>query len=297
MKYNELPIDIPDQLELIKQRGLLIDDEHTAIQALKNISFFRLASYWHSMEQDKLLHLFKPGCNFGDVLFLYEFDHKLREVIFSAIEIIEIALRSKVIHRFSMRYGAFWFADSTLFKDAAIHSLCMNHIEGEIHRTKEDFILDHFRKYESPVFPPAWKTLEIISFGTLSKLYCNFADKAVKKEVASEFEIPQHLILESWLTSMVVLRNYCAHHARLWNRTFSIKPSIPKSLVNPWVRNSSSNPCKLYPQLCNIAYLISVVNPRDKFKSTLKTLLHESVNIDLKAMGFNIGWEDEPLWQ
>ena len=296
MKYDKLPIDIPEQLELLKRRGLLIGNEQIATSTLHKISFFRLANYWHLMEQDKSSHHFKTGSRFDDVLTLYEFDLKLREVVFSAIQIIEIALRSKIVHHFSLCYGPFWFADYTLFKDAGIHSLCVSSIENEIRRTKEDFILEHFERYASPKYPPAWKTIEIISFGTLSKLYCNFADKSVKRKVAEEFGIPQHLILESWLRSIVVLRNYCAHHARIWNRSFSIKPCIPKMLVYPWIEDRNCNPNKLYPQLCDIVYLISAINTDNELKSRLKSLIDNTHNVDLKAMGFTAGWKNESLW-
>jgi abortive infection bacteriophage resistance protein len=57
----------------------------------------------------------------------------------------------------------------------------LNHIQQELQRSKEDFILEHFAKYTSPEFPPVWKTLEIVSLGTLSKLYYNMSDKAIKK--------------------------------------------------------------------------------------------------------------------
>jgi len=57
----------------------------------------------------------------------------------------------------------------------------------KVQRSKEEFIKEHFIKYDKPEFPPAWKTLELASFGTLSKLYYNFADNKVKKRVAREF--------------------------------------------------------------------------------------------------------------
>lgn len=47
-------------------------------------------------------------------------------------------------------------------------------IRKEVSRSHDDFITEHFRKYSEPDFPPVWKTLEVISMGTLSKLYSNF---------------------------------------------------------------------------------------------------------------------------
>ena len=63
----------------------------------------------------------------------------------------------------------------------------LNAIDREIKRSKEDFIKEHFAKYNRPDFPPAWKTLELVSFGTLSKLYYNFSDNKIKKRIARRF--------------------------------------------------------------------------------------------------------------
>ena len=56
--------------------------------------------------------------------------------------------------------------------------------------------------------PPVWKTLEVTTFGTLSKLFGNFKDNAIKKRIAREFNLPQHVILESWVKCAVTLSWY-----------------------------------------------------------------------------------------
>lgn len=162
--------------------------------------------------------------NLVALLKLYRFDCGLRELIFIAIQAVEIALRSKMIHHISLQYGAFWFTDDSLFRDLNIQHKCMEQIRQELRRTREEFIIEHSAKYTEPDVPHVWKTLEVTSFGTLSKLFCNFADNKIKKRIAREFNLPQHLVLESWIKSAVGLRNYFAHHSRVWNRKFPIKP-------------------------------------------------------------------------
>ena len=54
------------------------------------------------MEADKVTHQLNPGATFENALSLYQFDAKLRELIFDAIQKIEISLRSKMIHEFSL---------------------------------------------------------------------------------------------------------------------------------------------------------------------------------------------------
>lgn len=297
MKYSKQPLDYSEILDLLESRGLIIRDRNKAIECLKVVSYFRLDNYFHPMESDKVQHIFKPGSTFDNAMDLYRFDCDLRELIFTAIQAVEIALRSKMIHHISLQYGAFWFTDVSLFRDANIHHKCMEQIRQELKRTREEFIIEHSAKYSEPEFPPVWKTLEVTSFGTLSKLFCNFADNKIKKRIAREFNLPQHLVLESWIKSAVVLRNYLAHHSRVWNRKFPIKPQMTTPLRGNWVIPPVGNYDKLYSQLCYLQYLLNVIRPCNNFSFRLKVLLAEHLNVDTSAMGFPGNWLDEPLWR
>ena len=297
MKYSKQPLDYSEILDLLESRGLIIRDRNKAIECLKVVSYFRLDNYFHPMESDKVQHIFKPGSTFDNAMDLYRFDCDLRELIFTAIQAEEIALRSKMIHHISLQYGAFWFTDVSLFRDDNIHNKCMEQIRQELKRTREEFIIEHSAKYSEPEFPPVWKTLEVTSFGTLSKLFCNFADNKIKKRIAREFNLPQHLVLESWIKSAVVLRNYLAHHSRVWNRKFPIKPQMTTPLRGNWVIPPVGNYDKLYSQLCYLQYLLNVIRPCNNFSFRLKVLLTEHLNVDTSAMGFPGNWLDEPLWR
>ena len=83
--YTKPPISIADQITMLKNRGLLFDDEQAAIECLKNISYFRLANYWRPLESDKVNHVFKPKSKFENVVALYDFDKELRVLVFSAV--------------------------------------------------------------------------------------------------------------------------------------------------------------------------------------------------------------------
>ena len=50
MNYDKQPINIDEQLALLQNRGLMIEDIATAKLQLRNISYFRIASYLRYME-------------------------------------------------------------------------------------------------------------------------------------------------------------------------------------------------------------------------------------------------------
>ena len=96
---------------------MLFRDENAAKKILKSVSYYRLKGYWWDMQSDKQLHTFDPNSYFEEVVEKYEFDRELRLVLFYAIEIIEIALRAKLIYHLSQSYGGLWYLDPTLFDD------------------------------------------------------------------------------------------------------------------------------------------------------------------------------------
>lgn len=257
--YTKQPLSITDQIARLKAQGLVINDEELATKVLGEISYFRFAAYLRPMEANKQTHQFKPGSTFENAVELYEFDNALRQLLFTAIQRIEVALRSKIIQYFSMRHGAFWFMQMPLHDNEHRFLENLNSLDREVTRSKEDFIKEHFRNYDKPEFPPAWKTLELASFGTLSKLYYNFADKKVKKQVAHSFNLPQHEVLESWMRSLAALRNHCAHHARLWNRYLNATPQLNVRLRGLWITNHQVDSNKLYAILCCIAYWLDAM--------------------------------------
>ena len=282
---------------MLKQRGLIVSDEDTALKQLASISYFRLASYWKIFETDEATHQFANGTCLEDVISLYTFDRELRSIIFTAIQDIEVALRTRIIHFFSMTHGAFWFMDVSKFNNRNIFQTCLDNIQVELSRSKEEFLQEHFAKYSSPSLPPVWKTLEVVSFGNLSKLYANMKDVEVKKLVAKSVGLPQYTYLESWMRSLTVLRNCCAHHARTWNRRYPTMPQLPRRLPLTWVDTQHIRPMKLYAQLCLLLYLEQSITPNSQIKDRLLSLLKAYPKTITRQMGFPRGWESEPLWQ
>ena len=96
---------------------------------------------------------------------------------------------------------------------------------------------------------------------------------------------------------MASLRNYCAHHARIWNRNYPVTPDMSASLPHAWLSNTKVPFNKLYAQLCCIVYLLNSIEPQNNFTTDIKTLLTRYPMVDPAAMGFITDWQNEPLWQ
>jgi len=89
-----------------------------------------------------------------------------------------------------------------------------------------------------------------------------------------------------------------AHHARIWNRRYALKPQMPRTLAgHDWLTDFTFPPDKIYPQLCCIVYLLHSIDAQNTFAADLKALLAKYPTVDAAAMGFPIHWQQEPLWR
>lgn len=293
--FTKLPLSYQDQLLQLKSRGLIIDDNDKALHLLENVSYYRLSGYWFPLLADKQNHIFKSQANLETAFSLYCFDRKLRQLVTSELEKIEVAVRAKMIYVLCHHHGSFWFNDPTLFSNTFKHTKTLAKINDEYHRSDEEFI-NAFRNKYSDDLPPAWMIMEVTSFGTLSILYKNLKPGADKRAIANYFGLSDS-VFEAWLHSIVYLRNICAHHTRLWNRAMSIRPPMPRSPKKKWLANINIRNSRTYFMLSIIKFLLQTVNPTTTFGDKLKALLSQYPNVDIRAMDFPSNWEQETLWK
>jgi len=295
INYNKPPLSYTDQLIQLKQRGLIISNGPKALHLLENISYYRLSGYWFPLLADKFTHKFKPNSTIETAFNLYCFDRELRQLVLAETEKIEVAIRAKMSYVYSHAHGPFWFQDANNFNNPVKHATSFSKIGEEFNRSDEEFIHAFKAKYHNPI-PPSWMTLEITSFGTLSLLYKNLKPSHQKREIAHYFGLPDS-VFETWIHSLVYLRNVCAHHTRLWNRAMSIQPQIPRKPRKQWLNNVKVANNRTYFILSMVAYLLQTINPNNRFSSKFKGLLAKYSNVDTKALGFPENWKDEPLWK
>ena len=292
--YVKPALSYQDQLQQLKNRGLQIDNEAKALHLLEHVSYYRLSGYWYPLLADKTNHIFKPRSTFETAFSLYCFDRELRRIVLAEIEKIEVAVRSKMIYILSHTHGPFWFQDITLFSDPVRHADTVSKIGAEFARSDEEFIKAFKNKYSNPL-PPSWITLEITSFGALSQLYKNLKPGREKRDISNHFGLADS-VFETWLHSLVYLRNVCAHHTRLWNRAMRITPQLPRNPRKQWLSQSPPQNNRTYFILSMLVYLLQTVNPTNTFALRFRQLLNQYPVVDSRALGFPANWQTEPLW-
>ncbi len=116
-------------------------------------------------------HIYKDGASFDKVMMLYRFDKKLRLLLFSELEKVEVAIRSTIVNvGSSMISNPFWITDRTNFADSNRFLRTMSLIDKELRHSREDFII-HFKETYSDPYPPAWILAEILPFGAITNIF------------------------------------------------------------------------------------------------------------------------------
>ncbi len=292
-KQCTLPADL---IPLLKGRGLRIDDEPQAVNYLTNIGYFRLSAYFRPLlKEPKDEHNYKEDATFEKAMNMYRFDRKLRLLLFNEIEKIEVAIRSAIVNNACVHFRTvFWMTDSRSFYNRNYFNKSLDHIETELSRTKEDFIL-HFRAKYSDQYPPAWMIAEILSLGDIKNVYKNLASKSLKKKIAGKFGLTVP-VFDSWVDVLSNLRNLCGHHSRVWNRESGLIPADLKNPVHPWIDASKTDFRRVYCRICMVKYFLFTVSPFNEFTQKIKNLIAAFPTVDPNAMGFPVDWETEPIW-
>ncbi len=293
-KYDKPPLTYQEQIDLLSSRGLIIHDREKAEKFLASVNYYRFSAYCIPFEESR--HKFRLNVYFEQVQKLYEFDRHLRFLIDEALEIIEIAVRSRIAYYLSHQYGAFVHEDASKFFRGFNHTEWISNVHKEAERSQETFIIHYKNTYERFPQLPLWIAVEIMSFGSLSKLFHNLMRKD-QITIARHFGLHSS-ILASWLHTFVYIRNICAHHSRLWNRELAIAMKIPKA--EKW---KSVN----FKRMASVIFAINMFlaglqygdHIKDCWRKEMEGLFSQDMPIDnfYVRMGGNVNLIDHPLWR
>lgn len=296
MRFTKLPMTYQEQLEQLISRGMRIDHHGRARRYLTHLNYYRLAAYWLPFEQDHATHSFKPGTTFDQVLEYYIFDRELRLLVLDAIERFEVSLRSKWAYHLAHTYGTHAHLDRNLFKPTFRYQENVDDLKKTVQRSSEVF-MRHLRTTYDEDLPPIWAVCEVMTFGQLSKWNENLRHRRDRNAIAHIYDMDES-ILTSFMHHLSIVRNYCAHHSRLWNREFTIDWKLPthRPTSLPFNLNHTDGK-RLYNTLAMLAYLMDTINPGHHWKHRLGDLFQNHPGIRPRFMGFPDNWRDLPLWR
>lgn len=287
-------LSCPEQVALLQRRGLAVPDPATAAEFLSHVNYYRLSGYCLAFETTR--HAFQPGATFEQVRESYDFDRVLRDLVTEALELIEVDFRTAVAHHFGQKHGPFGHIRPAAFFGTFNHADWLTKLRAETRRSREPFVTHFKTNYREFPDLPVWIATEVMSFGALSLMFSGMLRDDLRAVSARYRLQPTHL--RSWMHHFVYVRNLCAHHSRLWDRVWAIKPDLPPGKA--WSRPLLPGNERLFATLLMLYELLKRCPAVSPFDQEWRTRLHTHLSSpphaprSLERMGLTAEWQTHP---
>jgi len=329
-EYKKIWLSYDEQYSLLYQRGMSFENysKDKALRKLEFIGYYRLSGYSHAFRCSPSDEKFIEGTKFKDIIELYKFDRKLKLLLLDAIERIEVAVRACLAYQLSNVSVSFIDSDSNFELDRIVtnnnnrrknkktggvsDTLKVKNVLHDLREKISEKINSSSRKnepaiehlistYKEPY--PLWITIQIFDFSDLCNLY-QIISLDLAKNVSNKFGVVSPAIFLSWLQSIRVVRNICAHHGRLVNRNLSVLPKIPNvkeayKWIALWKSAEFIDKTKIFSIICILHHILNNIQASKSWDNRIVQLLNEFPKIDIekfdsvkKVLGCPEGWEN-----
>jgi abortive infection bacteriophage resistance protein len=311
-------------LELLISRGMIVENRDRALRKIAQVGYYRLSGFSYSSRKvlvDDASHPilcdvlkrnmrnshFIEGTSFNQVFSLYLFDKHLRVLMMDALERIEVYIRSIVAHEIGkgnkplpgsgalvpdpMAWNSNTYINNKYLKPrgkrASVWDEWLENHKKLIDRSREDCIKWHKAKNKAM---PFWVVIETWDFGTLSK-YFGMLKATYQARVCKRLGLNRPKdgdVLSSWLMSMNILRNRCAHHSRIWNQRANSSLQLPDLDFFNRQQLDENSLHRLFGLIIAMHYLMKQIGPSSTWMNEVMAEIRKFPNLPgchLSALG------------
>lgn len=305
---------IDEQITLLKDRGLLINDEERAKKYLLSQNYYNIINgYAKFFPMNGELYI--ANTSFDEITSLYIFERDLKQALLLAILEAETHLRSIVSYRFAEMYPDDPYAylniknyDQNEILNAVNTISRLSETINKKSRKDNSSIAHYVKKYKHV---PIWVLVNYIDLGNLRSLI-KYTTKSLQNNISKDLcefinqniqncDEPLHSeTLNDYLFNINDVRNICAHNNRLLGfrchqSTKYWKPLHAKYNIEPADDRSS-----VYSIFITLQCLISsneYAMLHNTFRKRIKILANKlrtiSINNVLLKLGFPENWHIE----
>ena len=229
------------------------------------------------------------GTDFDNIVKIYEFDEKLRDLLRLYLEKVEIYFKTKIAYIFSVRKCILppydqHYLPSNYYRADKFEKLLQHITVEEQYFRDTAFVKHHIMTYKNKM--PLWVLVEILTFSTLSKLYsCMYLSE---QEAIANSAGTSARILKNNLHAMAILRNKCSHAGRLYNDTLALPVVFTPQFLR---RHSKIKTTTLFAYIAMLSRRLPDKECHALFQNSMYKLIdeyEEYINLDL--MGFPDNW-------
>ena len=229
--------NLEEQIEILKYKGMTINDEEYAKKILLRENYFFLSGYRYPLMKSMTDKRFLEGVTFEEMYSLFLFDRAIRNVFFKYLLVIENNLKSIFSYQLSKKYGykeKYYLRAKNFTNDKSkqrqVNDLIRKmkrqiRVNGSQHTATAHYMSNYG-------YVPLWILVKVLSFGIVGELFSimKYDDQVA---ICKIYDIPVDEF-SNYLPILSNYRNTCAHEDILYeNRTQKkIKGTIYHKLLN-----------------------------------------------------------------
>lgn len=303
---NKIFKNLDEQIEILKNKNLIINDTNYAKEVLLRENYFFLNGYRYPFIKSIDNKVFIEGVTFEEFYCLFLFDRRLRNIIFKNILMIENNIKSIVSYQLSKKYGYREkdYLNPNNFNYIPEKRKQVNDLLSKMKRQIKDNAVNHTatKHYINNYgYIPLWVLVKVLSFGIVSELF-SILKKEDQYDIVELYDLDVN-VFTNYLSILSNYRNLCAHEDILYsNRT---QKSIDDTKYHRALNIPIMDNEYIYGKndLFSVVIIMKSMIKKDEFDlfvEEIDDLINEldsklksiEINKILDYMGFPINWKD-----
>ena len=297
---------LEEQIDILKHKGLIINDEEYAKKVLLRENYFFINGYRHLFLRTSTEEDFLAGTTFEELYSLFLFDRSFRNIIFKNLLVIENNLKSVISYQLSKKYGykeKDYLKPKNFTNDSSkirqVNDLLQKmkrqiRINGSQHSATMHYISNYG-------YIPLWILVKVLSFGIVCEMV-----SILKKEDQVALANMYGVDLDKFIMYLPILSNYrnlCAHEDILFeNKT---QKAIDNTFYHGFLNIPKTDGEYIYGKNDLFALIIIMkqmldsddfTNMVEEIRGILNNLAYNLHTIDIDKvkdrMGFPTNWEN-----
>lgn len=296
---------------LEKKKHMILRNRVFAMSKLQDISYYALIDGYKNLFYNPMTRKYYDGTTFEDVVALYDFDEKLRALVFRYLCHVEQKIRSLISYHFCAVYSERQEAYLRIE-----NYNCTNRNKKGIEKLVQTLCIEAEKNMDHPYIVyqrntygnvPLWVMMKTLTFGQISKMY-SFFTTSLQSKISTNYPSVSERELMQYLRVLTHFRNVCAHNERLFS--FRCRLDIPDTVLHKKMKLSQTGMHYDYGKNDLFAVVIAFryLLKRDEFMEfkrgislLINQLLKQSQSLTkrklLEAMGFPENWSSISVYK
>lgn len=305
MKTKEFKT-LDEQIEILRNRGLVINDVEKAESLLLSENYFFINGYRHIFLKNHKDSNFIKGTTFEELYAVFQFDRNFRNILFKNLLIVENNLKSIISYRLSKKYGV---KEKDYLKPSnfSLDSKKIRQVNDVLNKIKRQIKING-RQHSATLhylsnygYVPLWILVKLLSFGMINEFY-SILKPEDKLSIAQYYNLDVET-LGIYIGLLSNYRNLCAHEDIVYeHRT---QKTIPDTKFHRLLDIPMMNDEYTYGKndMFSVVIMLKQVLNESDFTDFVNEVSYELSLLDgrvnvipqskiLDRMGFPSNWED-----